>query len=72
MGQSQTLFCLSWTKCSEQVKQANLIFTILTNFYKKTVGFSRIRTRVVSVEGEQTDQLTTATAHDYIKSDTLI
>ena len=30
-----------------------------TNFTEKTVGFSRIRTRVVGVEGEYADHLTT-------------
>ena len=30
---------------------------------KKTVGFSGIRTRIVRVEGEHSDHLTTTTAH---------
>ena len=33
-----------------------------TNFTEKTVGFSKIRTRIVGVEGQRADKLTTATA----------
>ena len=32
------------------------------NFTEKTVGFTGIRTRIVEVEGEQADHLTTTTA----------
>ena len=35
-------------------------FLFKHNFYRKTVGFSRIRTRIVGVEGEHADHLTTA------------
>ena len=34
-----------------------------TKFTEKPVSFSEIRTRIVRVEGEQTDHLTTTTAH---------
>ena len=33
-----------------------------TQYYRKTVGFSGIRTQIVGVEGEHTDHLTTTTA----------
>ena len=34
-----------------------------TQFYRKTLGFSGIRTWIVGVEGEHADHLTTTTAH---------
>ena len=34
-------------------------------FYRKIVDLSGIRTRIVGVEGEHADHLTTTTAHDY-------
>ena len=34
-----------------------------TNFTEKIVGFSGFRTRIVGVEGEHADHLTTTTAH---------
>ena len=39
-----------------------LFFFPNTNFTEKTVGFSGIQTRIVKVEGEHADHLTTATA----------
>ena len=37
------------------------------NFYiKKTVGVSRIRTRIVGIEGEHADYLTTTTAQQFL------
>ena len=34
-----------------------------TQIYRKTVGISGIQTRIVGVEGEHADHLTTTTAH---------
>ena len=36
-----------------------------TNFTEKTVGFSEIRTRIVGVEGEHVDHLTTTSGQSY-------
>ena len=49
MGQPRPLFCL---------------FSLFsnTNFTEKTVGVNGIRTRIVGIEGEHTDHLTTTTA----------
>ena len=46
MGQPRPLFCL-------------LLFFSNTDFTEKTVDVSRIRTRIVGVEGEHADRLTT-------------
>ena len=35
------------------------VFFSNTNFIEKTVGFSGIRTRIVGLEGEHADRLTT-------------
>ena len=45
--------------------KAFLLFasTGLFYFYRKTVGFSRIRTQIIRVEGEHADHLTTTTAN---------
>ena len=48
MGKSQPLFWIF------------LIFS-KTHYTEKTVGFSGIRTRIVGVEGDQGDHLTTTT-----------
>ena len=48
MSQPQPLFCL-------------LLFFSNTNFTEKTVGVSGTRTRIVGVEGEHAEHLTTAT-----------
>ena len=40
-----------------------------TQYYRKTLGFSGIRTRIVGVEGEHADHLTTTSAltlHDFL------
>ena len=37
-------------------------FFLRTNFKEKTVGYSGIRTRMVGVEGEHADHLTTTAA----------
>ena len=37
------------------------------NLYRKTVGISGIRTRIVGVEGEHADHLTTTTAQVRLK-----
>ena len=37
-------------------------FLSVTNFAEKTVGFSRIQTRIVRVEDEHADHLTTTSA----------
>ena len=47
-GPTRPLFCL-------------FLFFSNTHFYSKTLGFSRIRTRIVRVEGEHADCLTTTT-----------
>ena len=49
MGHARPLFCL-------------FSFFSNTNFTEKMVGVSRIRTRIVRVEGEYADHLTTTTA----------
>ena len=42
------------------------------SFYRKNLGFSGIRTRIVRVEGEHADHLTTTTAwHQYFYSLTI-
>ena len=50
MGQPRPLFCF-FSYFQEQILQ------------KITVGFGRIRTRIVTVEGKHADHLTTTTAH---------
>ena len=40
-------------------------------FYRKTVGFSGIRTGIVRLEGEHADHLTTTTARVYIEQERL-
>ena len=42
---------------------ASFLFFQTKNLQKKTVGISRIRTRIVRVEGKHADHLTTTTAH---------
>ena len=39
-----------------------LLRSFQTHYYRKTVGFSGIQTRIVKVEGEHADLLTTITA----------
>ena len=43
-----------------------------TNCTEKAVGFSRIRTRIVRVDGEQVDHLTTAPAPTSVKGTLLV
>ena len=43
------------------------LFIFKHNIKEKTVGFSRIRTLIVGVEGEHADDLTTTTAHQTIE-----
>ena len=54
MGQPRPLFCL-FSSFSN------------TNFTEKTVEVSRIRTRIVRVEGEHADRLTTTTAQFLVR-----
>ena len=49
LGQPRPLFCL-------------FLFFSNSNFTVKSIGFSGIRTRIISVEGEHADHLTTTTA----------
>ena len=40
--------------------------SLQTQYYRKTVGFSGIRTRIVGVEGEHTNHLITTTAQGWL------
>ena len=58
--------CLVYLSIFFKVGQPRPLFVYFrsfqTQYYRKTIGFSRIRTRIVGVEGEHADHLTTTTA----------
>ena len=59
----RSMFQLSFKKNGPTPASFLFIFVLFKhNLYRKTVGVSGIRTRIVGVEGEHADHLTTTTA----------